>query len=1045
MKRLNLIYLLVLIPFSLPFLTGQSFGKNKVQYHDFNWSFIQSPHFDIYYYGDGLALAEFTSENSEIAYNQISQILNWELRKRVSIIVYNSHKDFQQTNVTYEYMPEGVGGVTELFKNRVVLPFEGSYEQLRHVIHHELVHAMINDMIYGGSVQSLISNRIKVRIPLWMNEGLAEYLSMEWDTQADMIMRDISVHDHIPQIRNLDYYLAYKGGQSVWRFIAEKYGKEKIGEIFWQVKRKQDLERGLKSALGMDFEDLSKQWEKYLKKEYWPDVAGREELEDIAHRITDHDELNNYFNIAPSISPDGSKLAILTDRNGYADIFLISSVDGKEIKKLVKGNRTPDLEELKWLQPGITWSPSGKRIAFAAKAGDLDALFILNVKTKRRIKIPFDLDGIFTAAWSPKGNEILFVGNKNGSSDIYLYNIKNKKLINLTNDVFSDSEPSWSSDGRKIVFVSDRGNQLEAPTGFKMHKHDFRQNDVYIYDLDKKVISRVTNTPYNENYPVWSKSENLLAYTSDRNGVWNIYIHDFDQKEVKSITNVLTGAFQLSWTQDNQKLYFAGYSDVGWDVYSITFPMDLVEKEVEKTNYVQHTEERGEYDHFGVKEIHYSREKIEYSSSHYTRYIFAPGYEYYNDQLVDSTYNLPAEPLAIDDYKNEDGSYRTYPYRTRFTLDYVNGQASFSNMFGYNGSALFLFSDIMGDHRIFLGTELVITLKDSDYFLRYDYLKRRNDFSLLLYHTANHIGNINVIDRIRHLAINGTVSHPLSRFQRIDFGLSSHIVNYERFERDPQNQYETTEDESLQLPSLQFNWVIDNSTWGFTAPADGWRSNVQYYQSLGFYGDKLDFKTITIDTRKYFRISDFYSLTFRLFGGHSFGKDPQKFFLGGTDNWLFGSGYTNGVRDNTRFNNDEYEDIFGNDTSDVDLKNLYFSIFTMPVRGTRYMERSGTNVALANVEFHFPFVNYLSLGFPLKMIFANIRGVAFFDVGAAWDEKLQVYTEDGPKQYKDLIGGFGLGMRINFGYFILKIDTAWDYMVGRSSKPQYYFSMGLDL
>jgi hypothetical protein len=187
-------------------------------------------------------------------------------------------------------MPEGVGGVTELFKNRVVLPFEGSYEQLRHVIHHELVHAMINDMIYGGSVQSLISNRIKVRIPLWMNEGLAEYLSMEWDTQADMIMRDISVHDHIPQIRNLDYYLAYKGGQSVWRFIAEKYGKEKIGEIFWQVKRKQDLERGLKSALGMDFEDLSKQWEKYLKKEYWPDVAGREELEDIAHRITDHDE-----------------------------------------------------------------------------------------------------------------------------------------------------------------------------------------------------------------------------------------------------------------------------------------------------------------------------------------------------------------------------------------------------------------------------------------------------------------------------------------------------------------------------------------------------------------------------------------------------------------------------------------------------------------------------------------------------------------------------------------------------------------------------------
>ena len=150
---------------------GQSFGKNKVQYRDFDWSYIQTPNFDIYFYGDNQDLAEFTSRVSEEAYKQISTHLAWDLKNRVSILVYNSHNEFQQTNVVGVYMSEGIGGVTELFKNRVVFPFEGNYEQFRHVIHHELVHAVINDMIYGGRMQNIISSRAKIRVPIWSNEG----------------------------------------------------------------------------------------------------------------------------------------------------------------------------------------------------------------------------------------------------------------------------------------------------------------------------------------------------------------------------------------------------------------------------------------------------------------------------------------------------------------------------------------------------------------------------------------------------------------------------------------------------------------------------------------------------------------------------------------------------------------------------------------------------------------------------------------------------------------------------------------------------------
>jgi len=568
---------------------GQSFGQNKVQYRNFNWSFITTPHFDIYYYGDGIDLAQFTAEKGEEAYEQISKHLRWTLRKRVPIIIYHSHNDFQQTNVILPYMQEGIGGVTDLFKNRVVIPFEGDYQQFRHVIHHELVHAVINDMVYG-SAQNVYSGRVKLRVPLWANEGLAEYLSMNWDTQADMILRDLAVHEEMPTVEQLESFLAYKGGQSVWRFIAEKYGREKIGEVFTAMKFTQSAEEGFEKAIGMDFKGLTKQWQKYLKKEYWPDINGREEIEDIAIRLTDHKEKNNYYNISPAISPDGSKIAILEDKSGIANISLIDAMDGKNIRKLVKGNRSMDFEELKWLQPGISWSPDSKKIVIAAKAGVQDALYLIDAeKPRNKKKLTFDLDGIFSAAWSPNGQQIAFVGNKANASDIYLYDLENKTLINLTNDIYSDSEPVWNPNGNSIAYVSSRNkseNNLTDPD-LPVLKITHFQTDIFTLDISNNSFQRITDTDANENYPIWAKTDNLLFYTSDESGISNLYRHDMDNDKIEPLTNILTGLFQISLSDDDDVMVFAGYSDNGWDIFRLANPIDMNVIEINPTQFIK--------------------------------------------------------------------------------------------------------------------------------------------------------------------------------------------------------------------------------------------------------------------------------------------------------------------------------------------------------------------------------------------------------------------------------------------------------------------------
>jgi len=299
--KLGIIFIIL---FSLPLVLAQEdlyFGKNKIQYQKFDWHYIQTEHFDIYFYDGGDKLGKFSAEVLEDAYQTVKEELRYSLNKRVPIIIYNSHNEFQQTNVTPGLLPEGVGGFTEAFKNRVVIPFMGSYEDFRHVLHHELTHAMIFDMLYGNIIRSILSRQALFDLPLWFAEGYAEYSSRHGlDYQADMILRDAALHNYLQPLEYVGGFLAYKQGQSVLSFIVERYGKEKIAEILNKGKIHLSMDKALKAAIGIDQKGLTDEWMKTLKKEYWPELAKREEPKDFAKQLTFHEKDGSFFNEKPA-------------------------------------------------------------------------------------------------------------------------------------------------------------------------------------------------------------------------------------------------------------------------------------------------------------------------------------------------------------------------------------------------------------------------------------------------------------------------------------------------------------------------------------------------------------------------------------------------------------------------------------------------------------------------------------------------------------------------------------------------------------------------
>lgn len=1006
------------------------FGKNKVQYTKFNYYFIQSDHFDIYFTDGGEYLADFAAAVAETAYARISKSFRYQLVNRIPIIVYNSHNDFQQTNVVAEYLEEGIGGVTELFKNRVVLPFEGDYKKFRHVIQHELVHGIINDMFYGGSIQSIISNNITLQLPLWFNEGLAEYEALKWDTDSDMFLRDATVHEYLPPLNQLNGYFAYRGGQSLWWYIERKYGEQKIGDILNRIKSTRSVEAGFKGAIGLGLEDLSDRWQKDQKVMYWPDIAKREEPADYSRRLTDHRKSGAfYYGISPAISPQGDKIAFLSNRDDYFDVFLMNAIDGEVTDKLVSGQSTNNFEELKILTPAITWSPDGKQVALATKAGDQDAVVIVNAENGDQEKLEFRLDGIFSVDWSHQGDKIAFVGNKGPKSDIYVYDLNTKTLTNLTDDIYSDSDPTWSPDGKSIFFSSDRAGDTGANrTSVDMVHHDFDQMDIYRIDLATRRIERITSwLNSDETSTVVSPDGKKLLFVSDRSGINNIYLMDLETKAFRPLTNSLSGVYQLSLSYDGTKLAFSSLSHAGYDIFLMRNPFerDIKIAQLEPSEFykLRSAPERPE------KAPEIAKTPDEDTTSVYGKDVqidfssFASKDEFEDDTPKDSLLRrFPKIAGNID----ENGKYKVNNYKLNFSPDIIYGNAGYNTFYGVQGSTVMAFSDLLGNHQIIFITNLLLDLKNSDYGLQYYYLPNRIDFGIGGFHSARFV----LIDdqyggsyyRFRTYGANLSASYPLNRFNRFDFGLNWYNISKENLDHieDPLQQ------RTVLVPSA--GYTHDNSLWGYIAPMNGTRYSVNVFGTPKLGNNGLSFVNLTGDYRTYVRLGRNYSLALRAAGGGSFGRNPQKFIIGGVDNWInrtFENGY-------------------------VPLENAEDYIFLqigVPLRGYNYVAAIGSRYGLFNLEMRYPLFAFLQAG-PLPIGLQSIGGVMFFDVGSAWNREHDyvAFTRDadGNVVSRDLLMGMGTGARIFFLAFLVKFDVAWAWDVHSFSPPKYYLSLGTD-
>lgn len=1008
------------------------FGQNKVQYEVFNWMYIQSEHFDIYYNQGSKYLAEFTAIEAEKALSSLQSDLFYSINRRIPIILYNSHVQFQQTNAVSSYMPEGVGGVTELFKNRVVLPFDGNYESFRHVIAHELTHAVMNDMFYGGTFQTALSSGGMFEIPIWMSEGLSEWESLKTLTPlTDMFIRDLVINNLLPDLKNLDGYLAYRGGQIFYWYIAQNFGQEKIGDLINKLNSYRNVDLAFKATFNLSLDDFSEKWMKDLKKLYLPDVKTFQDPDEFSEKLTNHKKDLSYWNSSPSISPNGKKFAYISVDNGVFAIF-IKEIDKKsKPEKLVSSFRQQDFEELNILTPGISWNPKGDKLAISAKAGGENAVFLVDVNSGDYEKLTFGLKSITSVTWSPDGSKLAFTATLPYQSDIFVYEFKSKTLTNITNDIFSDELPEWNADNNTLYFVSDRGDNLKtniSGNDYKMWNNKINCKDIYSINIKTKDIQRLTyDVDYNITSIAVSSIKNKLLYSSDKNGINNVYILDLNTKISKPITNSIIGITQISLSPDASKLLFSGQIDGGYDIYYMSFPFEkkLELDSLPLTEYRKSINERKSLiTNIAVESIDTLKDTLKNNTSQaYGKFVIDFSRQDFVNPNPDAITKNDADNNTLSGEKmNNEDNFVEKPYKISFSTDAIVGNPSYNTFYGFQGLTQMLFSDIMGDHQIYIQANLLQDLRNSSFLVNYSYLPDLIDYGSSIYLSSAFVYGTNYyIYRFRNFGLSLDASLPFDLFRRIEANLNWMNLSKENVEV-PQ---EPSINRMLLVPSIRY--VFDNTLWGIFGPATGARYFFGFTGTPKLGNDGISFINFDTDIRYYQPIiSNYLTLALRGTAGGSFGANPQNYFLGGTENWI-NSQFFNGL-------------IPFDDPVDFG-----FMQFKMPLRGWPVGQIKGNKFFLLNSELRFPLFTALVAG-PVPILLQGIMGSFFFDIGGAFNKDFVAAEKDvfGTVHPRDLLMSTGIGVRTYLFGLPIKLDIAWSNLYYSWSQPNYMFSLGYD-
>jgi Tol biopolymer transport system component len=984
---------------------AQYFGRNKVNYESFDFRTMHTAHFDLYYYpAESLAVAE-AGRMAERWYARHSAALNDEFDKR-PLIFYADPPDFQQTNLSGGLIPQGVEGFTEPLRDRVVVRFNGVAADDDHLVGHELVHVFqfdISNKLGAGGMAGF------QRLPLWISEGMAEYLSIgRIDANTAMWMRDAAVRNDLPTLQQLGRdprYFPYRYGQAFWAYIGGRWGDGVIPVLF-RAAVKNGMEGALQGVLGISSDTLSAQWLEALRAQYLPLAPGMTLPDSTGARILEPVDAPGAMDVAPVISPDGKYVAFFTSRALLATELYVADVEtGKIVKKLTTPNTNTHFDALSFVNSAGAFSPDGKKFAFIVYANGDNQIAIYDVAsghTDRQLGFK-GVGAINDVSWG-QNDKLVFSGMHGGVSDLYTYDLGTGALVQLTNDRYADLQPTWSPDGKTIAFATDSGPNTD------LDKLTYGKMNIALRDVATgatRLLPLFDGAKHIN--PQFTPDGRELYFISDRGGISNVYRMDLATGATYEVTNVATGVSGItdlspavSVAQQTGRVVFSVFQHGGYVLrrmdpqtaqglaLATQIPDTVTMAQVLPPN--------------------------------------VPGYGLITRRVHDPVTGLPPKE-----------SFPTSAYKSSLAIDYIGspgvGIGVASGPYGgiqAGGGVAAYFSDLLGNRVVGAAISGGGDIRNFGGQAIYQNLSHRLNWGVGLSHTPYITGFVGYQDtsvavpggsypayivnqflqRIYYEQASFLTQYPFSMTKRIEFNAGLTHVGYGGENRRflvVGNQVFQLPKEGIpnQPPSINYGQVSaalvgDYSFFGFTSPIAGGRYRLEVGPNFG----GINFVNVLGDYRRYFFARP---ITFAFRGVHvgryGNGSEDQRLYPMYVGDPQLVRGY--------EFDNFRQQECIGGST---------------PSSCPAFDRLIGSRIAVANFEIRIPLLGTEQLGL-INFPYVATEISPFVDAGVAWTSN-QSPTIEFARNATGRVPVFstGISARMNIlGYLVLEAYYAYPF------------------
>jgi hypothetical protein len=310
-------------------------------------------------------------------------------------------------------------------------------------------------------------------------------------------------------------------------------------------------------VLGSDYNKLWYEWKTELSSRY---EADKQKV--LAHGLSASRPLTpngfnkgGYENLAPSISPDGRRIAYFVQNADEHPAIHLMNIDGSADHKLINNVNSS--------APSIAWRADGKglyytRIEVVRNTNLYNDIYYYDLERRKEFRLTKYLRARDPAP-SPDGSRLIFVTNRLGKTRLATISLLQEETA-ITEDInwlTEDSEcqyenPRFNPSGQKIAVG------VRQPDGYK---------DIWVLDSKGNKLVELMHDRAIDGGAVWSADGGSIYFSSDRSGIFNLYVYDLASKQISQVSNVLGGAFTPTITSDGSEIVFANYSSRGYDIH----------------------------------------------------------------------------------------------------------------------------------------------------------------------------------------------------------------------------------------------------------------------------------------------------------------------------------------------------------------------------------------------------------------------------------------------------------------------------------------------